>query len=77
MSGCLNRPLAVTEMVKPQNLQIVYRFGVLHKEFSHRIYCAMFIIEDVEALVRESGAIFPTRWGENSVHMWLSERFVQ
>lgn len=53
----------IAMMVKPQNLQIVYHFGALHKEFSHRIYCAMFIIEDVGALVRESGAIFPTRWG--------------
>ena len=63
MSWCLNRPLAVTEMVKPQNLQIVYHFGVLHKEFSHRIYCVTFITVDAGALVRESGAVFPTRWG--------------
>ena len=63
MSGCLNRPLAVTEIVKPQNLQIVYHFGVLHKEFSHRINYVTFITVEVGALVRESGAIFPTRWG--------------
>ena len=58
MSGCLNRPLAVTEIVKPQNLQIVYHFGVLHKKFSHRINYVTFITVDVGALVRESGAIF-------------------
>lgn len=63
MSGCLNRPLAVTEIVKPQNLQIVYHFGVLNKEFGHRINYVTFITVDVEALVRESGAIFQTRWG--------------
>ena len=63
MSGCLNRPLAVTEIVKPQNLQIVYHFGVLHKKFSHRINYVTFITVDVGALVHEIGAILPTRGG--------------